>query len=260
MKNLVNNKDLRLMIAEMIYKSKEGHIPSSFSIVDIINILYEKFLRNKYSNDISKRDIFILSKGHGAAALYATLYKHKLLKLNDINNYSLYNGILGGHPDTLKIKHVDASTGSLGHGFPTAMGIALAQKIKKINYRVFCLLGDGECHEGTIWETAHVANNLGLNNLIAIIDLNDSAKQLMPEDNLYKKFKAFGFETYKCNGNNNESLTKVISEIDFKNNKPKAIIAKTIKGYGVKFLSGHGPWHHKIPNESEMNKIRNILK
>lgn len=262
MKSIIHNKELRKKIVDMVYTAKEGHIPSSFSIVDIINHLYENEIDLKLSSKNKKlRDYFILSKGHGAAALYAVLEKMNIIKLSDLKKYSLLNGKLGGHPDTTKIPYVEASTGSLGHGFPSSVGTALALKIKKLNNKVYCLVGDGECHEGTIWESANVASNLKLNNLTVIVDLNNSAKQLMPIDNLFKKFSSFGFETFYCDGHSNESMRSVFLKIKMsKNTKPKAIIAKTIKGYGVPLTTGHGKWHHKIPNLDEYNEIMSFLE
>tara|TARA_Y100001970_G_scaffold258688_1_gene338851 strand:- start:15135 stop:15920 length:786 start_codon:yes stop_codon:yes gene_type:complete len=251
------NNDLRFTILNMITKSKEGHLPSSFSIVDIINFMYENILNvNKTNYKTTKRDYFILSKGHGCAALYVVLNKIGILSNKHIDNYGMKGSILGGHPDLNKVPGVEASTGSLGHGFPTAVGIALGLKIQKKNNKVYVLLGDGECHEGTIWESANVAKNQNLENLTAIIDLNESAMQLMPFDKLQSKWKSFGWDTYECDGHNNKSLKGIFNKIKKNKSKnPKAIIARTIKGKGVKMLEGHGKWHHKIPNEEEYNQI-----
>jgi transketolase len=256
------NKDLRLRIVELVKMANEGHIPSSFSIVDIINFLYKNIIKfNKKNPNWIKRDIFILSKGHGAIALYVVLNKYKLLSINDLKNYGKNNSILGGHPDMTKIKFVEASTGSLGHGICTAVGSALAIKIKKQKRSVYCLVGDGECHEGTVWEAANIAANQKLNNLFVIIDLNESAKQLMPIDNLNKKWSAFGWNVLECDGHSNDSLTNTFRKIKkIKNNKPTAILAKTIKGKGINFMEGHGKWHHRIPNQKEFIQIKDFLK
>ena len=255
------NKELRLKIVDMICKSGEGHIPSSFSIVDILNFLYSEILKFDLKNLNSvKRDFFILSKGHGCAALYVVLNKFKIISDKDISNYGLNNGILGGHPDMTKVPGVEASTGSLGHGFPTAVGISLGLKIKKMNNRVFVLLGDGECHEGTVWETANIARNQNLNNIIAIVDLNKSAAQLMPFDNLKQKWISFGWDVFEADGHSNISLKKTFRIIfKSKSKNPKIILASTIKGKGVPFLEGHGKWHHKIPNQDEYLEIKKKL-
>ena len=253
----LRNKDLRLKIAEMVKRSGEGHIPSSFSIVDIIEFLYGTFLEVDSDNpEWKERDYFILSKGHGCGALYAVLHKHGFLTDEDILDYSTAQGILGGHPDLTKVPGVEASTGSLGHGFPTALGVALGLRIQQRPNRVITLLGDGECHEGTIWESANVGANLQLGNLCAIVDWNGSAAQLMPRDDLPGKWRAFGWETYEINGHSISEIADVFSRMRFAaTGMPKAVIARTIKGKGVHFMEGHGKWHHRIPNSDEMRAI-----
>ena len=251
------NKDLRIKIAEMVKRSREGHIPSSFSIIDIVNFLYQKILKYNCKNPSwDERDYFILSKGHGGGALYVVLEKYGFINKNDILNYGTKKGILGGHPDLTKVPGVEASTGSLGHGFPTAVGLALGLKILKKKNRVFVVIGDGECHEGTIWESANIATNLNLGNLCAIVDWNGSAAQLMPKDDLPQKWKSFGWETQVLDGHSNENLAKNFDNFQFNiDGTPKVAVAKTTKGKGVSFMEGHGQWHHKIPDEKEMEMI-----
>jgi len=251
------NSDLRIKIAEMVKRSGEGHIPSSYSIVDIINYLYENILKYDIKNIESEdRDYFILSKGHGCGALYVVLNKFGFLSEKDILDYSTSKGILGGHPDMTIVPGAEASTGSLGHGFPTAMGLALGLRIKNKDNRVFALMGDGECHEGTIWESANVGANLELGNLCGIVDWNKSASQLMPLDKLNEKWKAFGWEVHEVDGHSNSDLKKCFSNLKFnKTGKPKVIIAHTTKGKGVSFAEGHGPWHHKVPSDIEMIEL-----
>jgi len=251
------NKDLRVKIVEMISKAGEGHIPSSFSILDIIHFVYNNVLKFKKNKpEWSKRDYFILSKGHGCAALYVVLNKLGVLKNKDIQNYSTRVGILGGHPDATSVPGAEASTGSLGHGFPTAVGLALGLKIQKKKNRIFVLAGDGECHEGTIWESANIAANLNLGNICTIIDWNGSAAQLMPKDDLINKWKAFGWKTFVTDGHSNEALKRTFKKVKFSlNGTPTVILAKTTKGKGVSFLEGHGSWHHKIPNQEDKLKI-----
>lgn len=255
------NSDLRKKIVDIVYNSREGHIPSSFSIVDIINYLYEHVLNIDPKNyKSSLRDFFILSKGHGAAALYVVLNKFGFVSEKDLKLYSKSGGILGGHPDVTKVPGVEASTGSLGHGFPMAAGLALGLKIQKKTNKVICLLGDGECHEGTIWETALVSKNLKLGNLVAIVDYNGSAAQILPLEPFKQKWDSFGFETYEIDGHNFNDLENVFSKLEYNlDGKPKVIIANTVKGKGVSFIEGHGKWHHRIPNEEEMIKIAKEL-
>jgi transketolase len=255
------NEDLRTKIVELIYNAKEGHIPSSLSIIDIINHIYTKVLKLDKKNK-NKNDYFILSKGHGCVALYVVLNKMKIISDYVLSKYSTNGSLLGGHPDSTKIPEIVASTGSLGHGFPMAVGIALGLKIKKDNNKkVFVLLGDGECQEGTIWESANIAANRNLNNLFAIVDWNQSAAQLMPIDNLEKKWLAFGWDVKIINGHSKIDFEKYLNNKSLNNlHRPKVFLAKTIKGKGIPFMEGHGIWHHKMPNEEQFMQIMEILK
>jgi transketolase len=253
---LLLNTDLRRKIVSIVRQAGEGHIPSSFSIVDVIEHLYGYVLDYQVNNpDWPDRDYFILSKGHGCAALYVVMHKYGLLSNEELELYSLPGGVLGGHPE-ISVAHIEASTGSLGHGFPTAMGVALGLKIKKKNNRSFVLLGDGECHEGTIWESANVAANRRLGNLCAVIDWNKSGAQLMPEDDLPARWRAFGWDVYEIDGHDNQQIKDVFATLSFAlDGKPKAIIATNVKGKGVSFVEGHGAWHHRIPNDEEFENI-----
>jgi transketolase len=255
------NNCLRIKIAEMIQNAGEGHIPSSFSIVDILNFLYTHILKFQSSNPgWEERDYFILSKGHGAAALYVVLEEHGFISKEDLKNKSKPNAILGGHPDCTKVPGIEASTGSLGHGLATAMGIALGLKIKGKTNKVITLIGDGESNEGTVWETALIAQNLRLGNFCLIIDKNNSINQILAFPDMKKIWESLGWEVYELNGHDELELTEVFKKISFNfESKPKVIIANTIKGKGVSFIEGHGPWHHKIPSEKEMDEIRKEL-
>lgn len=255
------NQDLRLKIARMVKQSGEGHIPSSYSIVDLIDYLYSCVLRYDAKRpNWSERDYFILSKGHGAAGLFVVLHKYGFLTDHDITEYSTSRGILGGHPDTTKVPGAEASTGSLGHGFPTAVGLALGLRIQNRDNRVFALVGDGECHEGTIWESANVGVNQRLGNLCVIVDWNGSAAQLMPKDDLPAKWSAFGWETHVIDGHSTADFEKIFSQLQFTaDGTPKAIVARTVKGKGVSFVEGHGRWHHRVPDELEMAGIEREL-
>ena len=255
------NNELRLIITEMVKRSGEGHLPSSFSIVDIIEFLYRNVLKiTPETVNSEDRDFFILSKGHGCAALYAVLHKFNFLKDQDILDYSTSKGILGGHPDSTKIPGVEASTGSLGHGFPTAVGVALGLKIKKKSNRVFVLLGDGECHEGTIWESALVAQKLKLDNLCVIVDLNGSAAQILPHPDINRQWEAFGWNVCEADGHFEKELDSVLEKFKTDDNgKPTAIIAHTVKGKGVSFMENEVRWHHTIPSQSEVILARQEL-
>ena len=254
------NKNLRKKIVELIYKAKEGHIPSCFSIIDICDVFYSRILDIDKKNFKKKiRDYFILSKGHGAVALYVVLNKYNILSDKNLLSYCTNKGKLGGHPDSLT-PGVDFSTGSLGHGFSNALGLALGLKIQKSNNKkVICLVGDGECNEGVVWETANLAANLFLDNFYCIVDLNNSSKKLLPIDDLKKKWQSFGWYTIAANGHDPLDLYNKFKKIEKIKNKPKVILANTVKGKGIYFMENNGSWHHKIPNLEELSKIINIL-
>jgi len=253
------NSELRAEIAKFVHASHEGHIPSSFSILDIVESLYANNIDLELvgSEDLN-RDFFLLSKGHGALALYVVLKKFGLITEGDLASYGQSGSAFAGHPDRTKHSAIEASTGSLGHGFPMAVGVALGKKIQKASGRVFCIIGDGETHEGTIWEAAHFAANHNLDNLIAVVDRNDSALQLLPTDNLVSKFLAFGWEANEVDGHNLEELQLEIRKLN-QTSKPKVLIANTVKGKGVPFMEGHGGWHHKVPNDEELRLILKAL-
>ena len=256
------NNDLRLKIVDLAISAGEGHIPSSFSIVDIIAHLYGGVLQIQQDqpNDPT-RDYFILSKGHGALALYVVLNKYGFLSEVDLNSYGQRDSKLGGHPDRVSTDFVEASTGSLGHGFPFAVGVALGNQVRKYGNRVIALLGDGECQEGSVWEAANIAANQGLSNLVAVVDWNESAMQLMPIDKMAEKWESFGWDIVVIDGHSEFELNRVLNRelLDTKT-KPYAVIAQNIKGKGVPFLQGHGVWHHKIPNPSEYQQILEALR
>lgn len=255
------NRELRKRIVETVYRGKDGHIPSAFSITDILDVLYSDYLKYDSSNpEWPGRDFFVLSKGHGCVALYAVLEKQGFLTEDDMYTFCQEGGILGEHPDRTQVPGVEASTGSLGHGLPFAMGNALAYRIRRMPNRVFVVVGDGESNEGTIWETALVAANLKLGNFCCIIDNNGSSDQILPVAPLKDKWEAFGWETYVVDGHDEAALKGVLDQLEFSPvGKPKAIVANTLKGKGVAMLEGHGTWHHRIPNEEEYHQIMEAL-
>ena len=256
------NYELRKTIVKTIRNGGEGHIPSSFSVIDIINTLYSSHLRFKCDDpDWEERDYFILSKGHAGMALYVVLEKNGFISQNDLLEYGKFDAMLGGHPDRVKVPGVEASTGSLGHGFPFSLGIALGHKIRKKMNKIFVLVGDGECHEGSIWESALVAQNLKLDNLCLVIDNNGSAAQILPHPDIKRQWESFGWNVLETDGHDEKDLNRVFKEFRATHNgKPTAIIAHTVKGKGVSFMETHGPWHHKIPNEQEYQDIMKELE
>lgn len=256
------NKELRRQIVDMVVKGQDGHIPSAFSILDLITYLYGHVLRiNPKQPEWRGRDYFVLSKGHGCLALYVNLHLHGFINDEDVRMFCKEGGILGEHPDMTQVPGVEASTGSLGHGFSFAVGIALGLRILGRNNRVFVLVGDGECHEGTVWEAAHVARNQGLGNLCVIVDWNKSGMQLLPHDDLPAKWQAFGWNTLVIDGHNIEQITDAFDRVNLvQGGNPTVIIAHTIKGNGVPMIEGHGRWHHRIPNPEEYSQIMEALK
>lgn len=255
------NKDLRKQIVDMVVAGRDGHIPSAFSILDLITYLYREELKFDAANpEWPDRDYFVLSKGHGCLALYVNLYRHGFIGDRDIELFCKNGGILGEHPDLTKVPGAEASTGSLGHGLSFTLGIALGHKIKSRPNRFFILLGDGECHEGTVWEAANVARNMRLGNVCAIVDWNESAMQLMPHDDMPAKWKAFGWNVRVIDGHDEDEMADALRWVDFQpDGLPHVIVAKTVKGKGVPMLEGHGRWHHRIPNDGEYAQIMEAL-
>jgi transketolase len=255
------NKELRKRIAWMTWHSQEGHIPSAFSIIDLVSVLYSKILKiDKRNLKSENRDYFILSKGHGCSALYAVLEKEGIITEDDILSKNLEHGILATHPDRNKIPGVEASTGSLGNGIGFALGIALGLKIDNLQNKVVALLGDAECNEGTVWECALLAPHLKLNNFFIIIDNNHSADPTLPLPDLPGKFRAFGWEVREVNGHSERDFLQSFKDFNLSNDKPKCIIANTIKGKGVPSMEENfGAWHSKIPNEAELLMINSAI-
>jgi transketolase len=248
-------KKLIEKIVTLATLKKEGHIASSLSILDIMYVLYKDILDiESIKNNNIDRDRFILSKGHASLGLYVILDYFKLLEDN-LDEFCDLNSKLGGHP-TNKIKSVESSTGSLGHGLPIGIGLALSYKIKKYKNKIYVLIGDGEANEGTIWESALLASHHKLNNLYCVIDFNHSTDRALELGNLKDKFNAFGWESIVVNGHDHKEL---YSAFIHKSDKPICVIANTIKGKGISIMENNPEWHHKFPNEEEFNQIVSIL-
>jgi transketolase len=237
---------LRKQIVQMAYDAGEGHIPSALSILDIVWTLYDKIL--------TPNDRFILSKGHGCLALYVVLAAKGFIAQEQLATFAKHDSILGGHPDRNKVPGVLCSTGSLGHGFPQAVGIALAKKIKKESGRVFCLIGDGECNEGSIWEAAMLASNHRLTNLTVIVDHNHSTDRALYLGNLHDKFEAFGFRARTSGYIGTPTYDMSSSMFAEDNLFPTALVMHTIKGYGCARMQ-HNSWHRRAPNKQELAEI-----
>lgn len=245
--------ELKRRILRVCSHSKEGHVPSAFSILDLLWVLYGEVLSlNPKKIRDPQRDYFVLSKGHGSLGLYAVLAQFGYIDWITFETFGDYNSPLGGHPDSNKIPGVEASTGSLGHGLPFATGIAYAQKISGSSSKVFVLIGDGEANEGTVWESLLIASQQSLKNLKIIVDFNHSTDRAVSLGNLTEKFHAFGFSTETINGHDHFEIKK--SLLNF-SDRPSVVIAETIKGNGCPTLENNPAWHHKSPSSQELTQL-----
>lgn len=243
-------KQIRLDILQMVHLSKEGHLPSSFSIVELLYALHK---------NLGKDDAFFLSKGHASAALFATLAHFGKITKEELFTYCAYESKLGGHPHR-GVPGVINSSGSLGHGFPMAVGYALSKKIKNEPGRVFCIIGDGESNEGTIWEAAMYAEQLHLDNLVCLLDRNNSQTRAKVSVNLKEKFGEFGWAVDEVDGHDVDAITKSVLKYE-QTGKPFCIVANTKKGKGVKELEENFlAWHHKAPQAEEYEAFRNEVR
>ena len=236
-------KEIRQMILEIAFKTQTHHLGSALSIVDLLTVLYSRTLKiNPKKIKNPQRDRFILSKGHACLALYVTLAKCGFFSEKDLlDNYARNGGRLGLHPDKDSMSGIEVTTGSLGHGLSVGTGLALAAKINKSPYRTFVIIGDGECNEGSIWETAMFASQQKLDNLIAILDYNHlqgfgRAEEVINLEPLVDKWQAFGWSVKELDGHNFKEIIQVFDRVPLKKNKPNMIIANTVKGKGVSFL------------------------
>lgn len=251
----LSSTDLRKIILSMAAHGNAVHIGCSFSLVEILAVLFEKIIRLNW-NDISDpdRDILAMSKGHGVMALYACHKKLGWITEKQIEGYFGKNNILKGL-SSAKNYGVEVSGGSLGHGFPVTVGMALAAKLKKKKNHFFCIAGDGEMNEGSMWESIMFSVHHHLDNLILIIDSNKYQAMGKTEDilnlgNLKDKLDLFGFQTIECDGHNRAELNDSFSKLcNVKDGRPKALIANTVKGKGVSFMENNNAWHYLRLNE-----------
>ena len=239
-------KNIRLNILNLTFKAKSSHIGSCLSIVEILVAIYSGILK--------KSDRFILSKGHAALALYATLYEKKFISLKTLRSFGSNGTILMNHVSN-KVNGVEFSTGSLGHGLPVSVGKALKFKINKEKNKVFVLMSDGEINEGTTWESLLFASHHKLDNLNIIIDYNkiqsmDFVKKVMNIEPLIEKFESFGCCVYNIDGHSVNEIIKFLKKKSL--NKPKILLANTTKGKGVSFMENNNLWHYKNPNKDEL--------
>lgn len=258
--------ELRKSAVTMIYEAQSGHPGGSLSAADIITALYFKEMNIDPANPKwEDRDRFVLSKGHVCPILYAALGKLGYFPKEYLHKLRQEGSILQGHPDMKKCPGIDISTGSLGQGLSCAVGMAIAAKRDHKDYRVFAMVGDGECDEGQIWEAVMAGYKYQLNNLILFVDnnklqLDGTCDEIMPNIDLGKRFEAFGYEVFYIDGHNMDEIVATLDKIRVsQNNRPKAIIADTIKGRGVSFMENQLGWHGVAPNNEEYKQAMEEL-
>ncbi|HWJ76904.1 transketolase [Metabacillus halosaccharovorans] len=250
--------EMRKTAVTMIHKAQSGHPGGSLSAADLMTALYFKEMNIDPSNpNWEDRDRFVLSKGHVCPILYSALALKGYVPYDTIYTLREYGSPFQGHPDMKKCPGIDISTGSLGQGLSCGVGMAIAGKRDKKDYRVFSLLGDGECQEGQIWEAAQTAVKYQLDNLVVFVDNNrlqidGFTDEIMPLQDLEKKFEVFGFETKRIDGHSMEEIVETLDEIRaVKNGKPKCIVMDTVKGKGVSYMEDVAEWHGVAPNDEE---------
>lgn len=245
LKEKANN--IRKNILRIAHSSKGPHTGTALSCVDILTVLYFDILNIPSFEDLN-RDIFILSKGHGAMALYATLYEAGYLSKEELFSYYQNGGALPAHLDMNTNKAIEISSGSLGHGLPQALGFAYSKKIQKRAGNVYVVMGDGETQEGSIWEAAMLAPKMGLDNLTVFIDRNNlqgygRPSELVSFEPIDEKFKSFNWDVYRVDGHDFEAIQNAMKQ---PTTKPKMIICDTVKGKGVSFMENEMKWHYFI--------------
>ena len=262
--NIAN--DIRIEIIEQVYNANSGHPGGSLSCADILAVLYFNQMNIDSENPNAKgRDRFVLSKGHCAPALYATLARKGYFDKELLKGFRKVESNLQGHPDMKKVPGVDMSTGSLGQGLSVAVGMAIGSKMEHEGYRVYCLLGDGELEEGQVWEAAMSASKNKLDNLCAIVDYNTlqidgNVEEVAGLIDIKEKFESFGFNVIEVNGHDIEALIHAFNSAKHQKDMPSVIIARTIKGKGVSFMEGKAEWHGKAPNQEQYEEAINELK
>ena len=250
----------RLLLLEGIFNAKAGHPGGSLSIAELMAYLYNVEMKVDPANPKwDDRDRFVLSKGHAAPALYATLALKGFFPTEDMKTLRKSDSYLQGHPSMKCVPGVDMSTGSLGQGISTAVGMALAAKFDKKDTRVYTILGDGEIEEGQVWEAAMFANAKKLDNLVVIVDNNNlqidgSVEEVNSPYPIPEKFVAFGFNTIEIDGNNFDEIEDAFAKAKETKGVPTAIIAKTVKGKGVSYMENQVNWHGAAPNEEPYNQ------
>ncbi len=258
--------ELKKKVIHMIYVAQSGHPGGSLSAADFVTAAYFREMNIDPKNPgWADRDRFVLSKGHVCPIQYAALATLGYFPESELETLRKENSILQGHPSMNKCPGIDISTGSLGQGLACAVGMGIMAKRDKKDYRVFVVVGDGECQEGEIWEAAQTANKYQLDNLIVFVDNNNLqldgiTDEVMPNIDLGKKFEAFGFETYELDGNDMQQIVDTFDRIRMtKNGKPKCIFGHTVKGNGISYMENECGWHGVAPNKEQYEQAMKEL-
>ncbi|WP_067141936.1 transketolase [Oceanivirga salmonicida] len=259
------SKEIRKDIIEMIYHAKSGHPGGSLSIADILTVLYFDEMNVDTKNPkMENRDRLVLSKGHAAPALYATLMEKGFIDKKLITELRKFGSPLQGHPDLKKLDSIEMSTGSLGQGLSAANGMAISGKMFDKPYRVYTIMGDGELQEGQCYEAAMTAAHYKLDNLVAFIDANGlqidgEVVKVMNLLSIKDKFSSFGWNVLEIDGHNLDEIKNALKVAKETKGKPTAIVCKTVKGKGVSFMENEAGWHGKAPNKEEFEKAMKEL-
>jgi len=259
----INNLDkisrtVRGDLVKLSNSARTPHLGSSLSCVDILVALYWNVLNLTPENpDATDRDRFILSKGHAASTLYAVLNRRGYISDELLKSYATPGGVLPEHPIYKSAPGIEATSGSLGHGLSLGLGMALSAKINSLSYRVYILLSDGECNEGSVWEAALMAPEQGLDNLVAIVDFNKwqatgRSEEITALKPLAEKFESFGWSSYEINGHQADEISNILNKVPDGSGKPVAVIAHTVKGKGISFMEDDNNWHYRIPDDKEV--------
>jgi transketolase len=257
---------IRIKVIELSHKAGTPHLGSALSCVDILVAAYWGGVLNVDPTDPSnpERDRFILSKGHAATALYATLAYRGFFPLAALDSYMEPGSSLAEQPSPGCVPGVELATGSLGHGLSVGLGMALAGRILRRSYRVFAVLSDGECNEGAVWEAALLAPAQSLDNVVVIVDYNKwqatgRSNEVMALKPLKEKWHAFGWSAHEVDGHDLSALVQVLRNVPDGTGKPIALIAHTVKGKGIPFMEDDNNWHYRSPDANEVETARELL-
>lgn len=258
--------ELREDVIDMIVEGKAGHIGGDMSVMEILTEIYfDQMNISPENQDDPNRDMFVMSKGHSVEAYYAVLAKKGFFDIKEvIATFSKFGSQFIGHPNN-KLAGIEMNSGSLGHGLPVSVGMALAGKMDGRDYRVYTVMGDGELAEGSVWEGAMAAHQYKLDNLCAVVDRNrlqisGNTEDVMGHDDLHERFRSFGWHVIDvADGNDIDQLHAAFEEAKTVKGQPTVLIANTIKGKGSSVMENKANWHHKVPGEEELAQIRKDL-